>query len=265
MSDLKLSDIVFVPSVQHTGTFFAVEFLKNFFPRSKELTFLLEPDNTKPADANILYKMTYSKPLDQRVVMHVHLPIIRNISQEVNYSGTWFEQTWIQNIGTKRSLPVQTLLLICNFFKTVIPVRDPMAAILTRETRHPQFRHFFIVDGFVALAEEFARHPNVKFLPIDLFAGNVKKRAELLRDIVAHVGLNPAEHAGVINKWASSWEPKNITPGNPFKQMYEKRDLDALRKALGPKWSEVRYLRNMAFIILPFLLGLGYERKNLRF
>ena len=38
---MDLKDIILVPSVQHTGTFFIVNFLKNFIPRSREIIFLL--------------------------------------------------------------------------------------------------------------------------------------------------------------------------------------------------------------------------------
>ena len=261
---MRLQDIVFVPSVQHTGTWFTINFLKNFFPRSKELTFLLENDDMKTEDANYLYRPEYLQPLDRPTVVHVHLPIIRNPEHDMDIFGTWFNHTWIQNLSTRRSLPVQVLLLFCNFFKTVIPVRDPMAAILSREARNPQFRHFCIVDGYVALATEFAKHPNVKFLPIDM-AESVEKKAELLWNVVSHVGLQPSEHTDLIREVAVSWKPENITPGNRFKQMYYENDLHGLRHTLGQKWAEVEYLRNMSSIILPFMADLGYTRSQLRY
>ena len=261
---MKLGDIVFVPSVQHTGTWFVINFLKNFFEYSREVTFLLEDDDMKPEDANVLYRPKYSRSLDKPTVVHVHLPISRNPSADVDFFGTWFDSTWIQNLATKRSLPVQTLLLLCNFFKTVIPVRDPMAAILTREARHPQFRHFCIVDGFVALATEFAKHPNVKFLPIDM-AGTVEERAAILRDVLVHVGLDPNRHLATLHDLAHKWAPQNQTPGNRFKWLYQNNDLDGIRLLLGPKWAEVEYLRNMSSVILPFLADLGYTRGQLRY
>lgn len=261
---LSLKDIVFVPSVQHTGTWFTIEFLQNFFPRTRELTFLLEPYDMKPSDANMLYQYVYTQPLDEPTITHVHLPIIKDLAHEVNFHGTWFEQTWIMNLATRRSLQVQTLLLFCNFFKTVIPVRDPLAAILTREARAPQFRHFFIVDGFVALATEFAKHPNVKFLPIDL-PMSVEERAALLRDVAQHCGIDPNIHLPLLYKLASEWAAKNQTPGNKFKEPYEQRDLAKIKEMLGPKCAELEYLTNMSAVILPFMAGLGYTRRELRY
>lgn len=261
---MKLSDIVFVPSVQHTGTFFVINFLKNFIPRSTELTFLLEDDAMKPEDANILYRPQYSQPLNLPTIIHNHLPIIRNPELNIDVHGSWFDMTMIMNLTSKRSLPVQFLLLICNFFKTVIPIRDPMAAILTREVRHPQLRHFFIIDGYVALATEFANHPNVKFLPIDI-TEDTDYRRKLLDDVLVHCSIDPTPHLALLDQIASEWIPQNITPGNRFKEAYENNDLDKLREMLGPKWAEVEYLRNRASIIQPFLVSLGYTRDKLRY
>ena len=261
---MRLQDIVFVPSVQHTGTWFTINFLRRFFPKSRELTFLLEDENMKPLDANVFYEKQYCRKLAEPTVVHVHLPIIRDLGANVNFYGTWFEQTWIMNLATQRSLPVQTLLLFCNFFKTVIPVRDPMAAILSRETRMPQFRHFFIVDNFVALATEFARHPNVKFLPIDLY-DTVEGRAAVLRDVLTHVGIDPNPHLKELHDLARDWLPENSTPGNYFKEPYEAGDLDTLKKMLGPKWAEIQYLTNMSSVILPFMASIGYTRNKLRY
>lgn len=260
---LKLSDIVFVPSVQHTGTWFIINFLLNFFPKNRELQFVLEKQ-LGPGGADIRHEHVYDSPLDGPMIVHTHFPIVRNLNMDVNWPEGEFFRRWYANLGTLRSLPLQTILLFCNFFKAVIPVRDPMAAILTREARHPQLRHFFIVDGYVSMATEFAKHPNVKFLPVDLDM-TVEQRAALLRDVLVHIGLDPNQHLPVLHDLAHKWEPQNITPGNRFKRLYKEDDQQGLRLLLGAKWAEVEYLRNMSAVILPFLSGLGYTRQQLRY
>jgi len=260
---VRLSDVVLVPSVQHTGTWFVIRFLQRFFPTVRELTFAME-DTPKPGTADVDYEMTYSSPINGKAVLHVHLPIARYLNWDVGWPDTVFHRRWFANLATVRSLPVRTIMLFCNLFKAVVPVRDPMAAILTREARHPQFRHFFIVDGFVALATEFARHPNVMFLPVDA-ADTEERRAALLAKALRHVGVDPGGHRGEVAALAASWLPENETPNNRFKDMYDAGDLDGLRRELGPKWAEVEYLRNMSSIILPFLEGVGYTRGQLRY
>jgi hypothetical protein len=258
---MNLSDIAFVPSVQHTGTWFTLDFLKRFIPRTKELTFLLEADDMKPTDAGSQYKMQFDRALDVPTIVHVHFPIVRSVGSEIDFFGSVFDQTWMMNLATKRALPIQFLLLICNFFKTVIPVRDPIAAILTRETRHPQFRHFGIVDGYVAMATEFARHPNVKFLPIDM-ARTSEQRKQLLSDVLIHCSIDPGPHEAILDEMAVNWPVSNPTPGNRLKGLYDSGKFGKLRNVLGPKYAEIEYAKNMASIILPWLGELGYGREQ---
>ncbi len=235
MTGSRLKDFIFVPSVQHTGTWFTINFLKNFIP--------------------ISYELTNTTLFPEAAILHVHLPI-KNYMDFNSYSfNTEFEKKWLSNLTTKRSLPVPILLLFCDMFKTVIPVRDPLAAILTREARYPQFRHFFIVDGFVALATEFAKHPNVVFLPIDLYTNEMDRKNALIK-VVNHCDIKINE--SIIDAVAKEWPIENNTPNNRFKQLYNDGNIDEIRRLLGSKWAEVEYLKNMAAKILPFMDKLGY-------
>lgn len=260
---MKLADIVFVPSVQHTGTWFALNFLKSFFPGgTRELTRALD-DYQKPTE-DALFNPGYKQKITRPTLLHIHLPINDTRYHTDYFADSPFHRRWQFNLMNMRSQPVQTILLFANLFKTVIPIRDPMAALLSREARHPQFRHFYIVDGFVALATEFAKHPNVKFLPVDM-TEDAATRRRLLSDVLEHVGKDPATYAADLDNLAATWKPENVTPGNRFRDAYKAGDLDRLQELLGPKWAEVEYLRNMASIILPFLADLGYTRERLRF
>ena len=157
---------------------------------------------------------------------------------------------------------MQTIISMCNIFKTVIPVRNPVAAILSREARHPQLRHFYIVDGFLALATELSKHPNVMFLPIDM-TDDVAVRRKLLLDILVHCEIDPAPHGAYLDEIATNWEPKNATPGNKFVEPYRNKDMDQLKLMLGPKYTEIEYFINMASVILPFLYSVGYTREGI--
>jgi len=257
---LNLKDIAFVPSVQHTGTWFTIDFLKNFFFQHKELTFALEKP-IKHGDADCVYEHKYEHPLDQRTIMSIHLPIARYLNFDVGVPQTRFEQKWFTNLATLRSISVSSILMMCNFFKTVIPIRDPIAAILTRETRHPQFRHFYIVDGYVALATEFAKHPNVMFLPIDMTDDITIRHTKLIK-VLQHLEIDPAPHGALLTKWATEWPVSNATPGNRLKKLYDEGDIDQLKHLLGPKWAEIEYFRNMSAILVPFLAKIGYPRER---
>ena len=91
-----------------------------------------------------------------------------------------------------------------NLFPTVIPVRDPFAAILTREARHPNLRHFFIVDNFIELAQIYHKHPNVIFLPIDL-PWTEEQREEHLKKVALHCGLDIDSNLIHIKEYAKNF------------------------------------------------------------
>lgn len=252
---------VFVPSVQHTGTWFTINFLRRFFPDVRELTFAFE-SIPKPGAADISFEHKYDHPLGSDGVLHVHLPIMRDPDMDsMAPPETRFHRRWYANLGGMRSLPVSSLLAFCHIMKAVIPLRDPLAAILTREARHPQLRHFFIVDGYIALATEFSKHPNVKFLPIDR-ATDIQGRFDILAGVAKHVGIDPEENMPFLMDVADSWSVSNDTPGNRFKEAYAAGDIKELQKMLGPKWAEVEYMKNMMSIILPFLAAQGYRREQ---
>ena len=236
--------IVFVPSVQHTGTWFIIRFLQNFFPSVIE------------ADKVWKHKTLPELPC----ILHSHFPIIHR--PEIQIDMDWWSRR--QMALKDRFLDLRTIELLVGMFKTVIPVRDPLAAILTRETREPQLRHFFIVDGFVELAQRFRHHPNVVFLPVDL-PWDEQKRRKMLIKVLKHVGGHPnnEENKEIIDKWAIDWRPENKTPGNQLKEFYQQGDIDKILYYLGPKRAEVKYLSNMAAIIHPFLVDLGYTKGDI--
>ena len=241
---MKLNNIVFVPSVQHTGTWFTIKFLQHFFTQRVELT------------------SKYELPISKRTVAHIHFPIIQQDAGFDIMGGKLYKE-WKSSFETIQSISISTILLFCNFFKTVIPVRDPMAAILSREARHPEFRHFYIIDNFISLATEFVNHPNIMFLPIDSVE-TAAEREILLEKVLEHVGVDVEPNKESLKSIAEAWLPENITPNNRFKRVYEENDVEAAKNMLGQKWAEVEYLKNMAGVIMPFLANLGYKREQLR-
>jgi hypothetical protein len=225
---MDINKIIFVPSIQHTGTWFIINFLNNFFP------------NVYETKSVILENVIVIK----NSILTCHFPINEDIQEN------------------KKSLSIGGIKTISGIFKSVIPVRDPFASILTRECRHPKLRHFYIVDGFIDLAKHFNNHPNVKFFPIDLYKDEENRR-NLLIDTMVHCGVNTVPHHDLINDIAKTWKPENETPKNRYKHLYEHKDIGQIRFLLGPKWAEIEYLKNNASIILPFLSELGYTKEDL--
>lgn len=251
---VEVKDILFVPSVQHTGTWFTVQFLMNFIPNEREVFHILEAEQTKKGEN--LDNQQITTP----TVMHSHFPIIRNFeSMHVDMDHRTRQQLHIKN----RCLPLTNILTFANIFKTVIPIRDPLAAILTREARHPHLRHFFIIDGFIEIAQNFSRHPNVKFLPIDLYK-TIGERVRLLSDILEHCCIKrTSDNMAIVNRFAMEWKIQNPTPNNRFSKLYKDKNIDKINYLLGSKVAEIEYLKTRASIILPFMASLGYTKGDL--
>lgn len=239
---MKLSDIIFVPTVQHTGTWFVLNFLKRFIPTIREST--------------VIFKN--NRPITEPMIIYTHFPIMHKTNFQFDMDFP-FEHEIKEN---KKSMPVKAISMITNLFRTVIPLRDPFAAILTREARHPELRHFFIVDAFKKVAEMFASHENVKFFPIDL-AADEERRRSLLIDTLVHCGIDPNPHHDIICSTAKEWKPENSTPSNRFRAMYQNKDIYGIKTQLGAKWAEIEYLKNSASIILPLLEAVGYTKGDI--
>lgn len=228
---MKIKNIIFIPTIQHTGTWFLLKFLNKFIPVIKET-------------ADILDK---GEQINCPTIFHTHFPIrhyLHNRKEEIS-----------------KTLSVDAICVLSSIFKTVIPIRDPFAAILTRETRSPEWRHFYIVDAFTQVAGKLADNPNIKFFPIDLYK-NVDERKILLIDTLNHCGIDANQHEAKIDKTANEWKPENITPDNKFAELYKNKDIEKINFLLGPKIAEIEYLKRQGSIF-PFLVKLGYTREDL--
>ena len=229
---MDIKKIIFLPSVQHTGTWFALSTLSRFGFNIVDSKRLLE------GGVNINHPS----------IIQTHFPI------EASYGVPFEDNKWMS---------INSIQAISKIFKTVITVRDPLAAILTREARHPELRHFYIVDGFVDMAEKMAGNPNVVFFPIDLNP-HPNARRDLVMKIIGHCEVDIDDD---VKKTASSiantWTVQNDTPNNRFKQAYKDQNKSEIEFLLGSKMAELDYLKNKASIILPFLTGIGYTKGDI--
>jgi hypothetical protein len=240
---LKLSEVIFIPSVQHTGTWFALNLFKRFgFGLSTAREFL---------DGTIAR-------VEEPTLLQVHLPISNNLDKII--ANDPFE---LRTYDTSAPMCMNSIIMLSKIFKTIVPIRDPLAAILTREARHPELRHFYIVDGFLQMARHLSGNSNVMFLPIDLMehSGN---RKDLLIRMLNHCEISVTEeNEEIVNEVAHIWKSENDTPNNRFKKHYDEGNISKILFMLGAKEAEVEYLKNQASTILPFMASLGYTKGDL--
>ena len=243
-------EIIFSPSVPQSGTWFVLRFFEKLDCRIEHTGEIMSRKENRALNQ------------EGRIILHTHVfPFYYNPAP---YKESWpsFGGDPIQEyIVRVDKMSIGGIKLLASMYKTVIPIRDPLASLLTREARAPNLRHFYIVDGYVEVVRELADHPNVKLLPVDLNL-SFDERKNLLEEVVSHCGFNIEQHTEAINNLSKHWKRENITPNNRFHEPYRKGDLKTIQKWLGQKWAEVVHLKNFGGVLVPFLSSLGYNEKK---
>jgi hypothetical protein len=233
--------VIYVISVQHTGTWFAIDFLRG---HSKVRNEIFQWKDVRVCQA--------FPPLEPDIwdIMHVHL-------------GTcWHHTTDFAEYDSALDMKCQMPLLADMFvktFPTVMPVRDPLRAIITRQIRHPDKTHNYIVNGFIYMAQVWERMEEmgpVVFLPVDLnITAPLYDKVTALSRILTMLDL-PIEP--YVEEYARKWEAPayNTTPDVALKNWCKAGEKEKVKEALPTEWA---YLQAHESKIRPFLEHLGYK------
>ncbi len=217
--------IIYIASVQHTGVWFVINFLKQHSKIEKFIEYTNLINEKEDAEDG---KFTL---LQSHIAIDTH--------------GIH------KNDKIKHLKPVIINSLI-KTYKTIIPVRDPLMSLITRHNRHPELNHEYIVMGFTYIAGL----ENVSFFPVDIKYNQENEdtdRFNLLNALLAYLGL-PTEN--YVKKYAEDWEPVNTTEDyNYLKDSYKDKNWYAIMKKIP---LEFKALSNSKPIIKPFLDKLGY-------
>jgi hypothetical protein len=223
-----MKDLVLLPTVQHTGTWF----MKNMFEHLYD-----EPVT--------LYENTFYGSSQQHLEKGILLPHI----------GMDGESMYQHSNGTKvKFMPEYIFNALIEKHKTVIPVRDPMLSLITRENRHSDLTHSHIIRGFSMLAK-ISQHPNVMFFPIDT-SRRSSVRLSQLDSLEQFLGIE-ARSMSAKKIFVQLWEPKNeAVDSHGLKVDYlttgsYKRVVNRM-----PKETELLFSNKE---IKPFLINLGYS------
>ena len=240
-----MDDLIFTPSVPQSGTWFTLRFFERLGYQIAHTGQIMQGDSIP----------------EGKVVLNTHIfPFYFQPEEYKQYWPSYGGDRIQEYVVRKDKMCIGSIKLLASLYKTVIPVRDPLASILTREARAPQLRHFCVVDGYVELVRELAGNKNVMFLPVDLNM-NEFERKHLLTKIAKHCGIElNQKNRKEIAMTAYHWQKQNITPNNRFHKPYDKGDIEQIKEWLGEKWAEVVYLKNMGGLLIPFLSKLGYNQ-----
>jgi len=128
---LEDSQSVAVLSIQHTGTWFAIDFLRS---------------HPMAGPFHELVEVIHAGGLVTRSVIHAHL--IKDVHPADAHKHMGFEG----------------LAILAATGRVIVPIRDPMLSLITRHARHPMMDHRYIVQAYQALAR---LRPPVTYLPVD--------------------------------------------------------------------------------------------------
>jgi len=171
-----------------------------------------------------------------------------------------FDSMWEENLRIDRSQ-----VLIASVTRTVIPIRDPLATLISyqfraeRAGRTPEtgFAPLSHVDSWVLLAQTsrhvLKRFAHIKFIPWDLLVDALKTTKYLL-GIAENLGLKDREPSF---EFAEKMIRNNDAGTYGLKQAYQEKDFGKIKN--GVSQGAVEYLISKRDLIKPFLEFLGYK------
>jgi len=234
--------VIFLPTVQNTGTWFMIETLLKH-PDVKEfleVRFFTDKKIGFPFPRNL--KQSFSKNADTCVLQtHVH-----NLSGH-NHAADYF-------FGA----------LLCAL-PTIIPIRDPLGSMITMRERGMKREKRVVYDrmsnrvviwkNFIADIQRYRNFTgSVCLMPLDLLRKQpVEQRQQAMRKMCSVVGLS--RDAQFI-KQASAWPMIHTLGTYDLKARYEAGRQRAMIQALGPVWDELCGIEKQT---RPFFESLGYK------
>ena len=228
--------IVYVFTIRHTGTWFVIKFLTDH----PEVSGFLQ-----------VHKLGNMDSLRGAEVHHgpggpeMGVVVGKFVPGEVNVIHDHLFKN--ERLGHQIALAVSC--------PTVIPLRDPLACLITASTGATVPSEDLVWDWklLVDIMKTLSGSSPIMFLPLDLLTDEASRCAHLEK-VLSHVGVKCYGHA---RKWGSDW-PTNIntTGDSVLKQKYRLGDSDYVKQQIPKCWS---LLRSHESDLRPFLEERGYK------
>ena len=212
--------MIHIASIQHTGTWFIIDFLRQHSQINKFIEF------------KDIVLLNGSVSENKNTLLHSHIAV---------------SNAGIHRNDRCKHIPPIILNVFMNTFKTIISLRDPMLSLITRLNRHPELNHEYIINAF----NYVATLKNVFFIPIDT---GVETRYTSLKQLLSYLGL-PEEN--YVKEYAEKWEAVNSTIDiYNLKEYYADGDFYNIFKKLP---MECKLLIKSKNILKPFFKSWGYK------
>jgi hypothetical protein len=139
---------------------------------------------------------------------------------------------------------------------TVVPMRDPLASLITQHQKHTNKDHSNRVRTLSDWFEIFDTIDcRLAFFPVDVM-NTTQKRMIAVKDVYDHMGLKDSQiHT---QRWVYDW-PLDINTRGVYemKRRYLDGDVDYISATLGDAWCELQRCED---VLRPRLVALGYRR-----
>lgn len=146
----------------------------------------------------------------------------------------------------------------------IIPIKDILAAVISRKRRNPRESALHIIDGLILIAQKL-KDFNPLYFPLDLLT-EPKSREMMMISIEKTLGVDFIEANNVSTKeFSEQWPVINDTTtycqknhgilNLELKQAYDLGEIDYIKHVLPKEWS---YLIRKRRTLQPFFERLGY-------
>lgn len=222
--------MITIASVPHTGTWFVINFLEQ----------LLEATTTHARFAEGENKITH---------FHVGADINRSDFGYEHLPEDEAKKTYEEYFKKFPSMEESNKLIETR--KTIIPVRDPLLALITRQNRNSKLSHLLTVRGFEYISRLYGR-PDIFFFPVDLY-DTFEGQLRLLEKLTEFVGV---ENKILVDYSAIMWMARNTSHDTSgLKKEYNDGNMDAVINTLPV---ETECLFNTPSI-KEFMSDIGYK------
>ncbi len=221
--------IVPLLTVQHTGTWFMMEFLRGTESFKHEV------------DLAALIKNRQFLTLPNNGPIGAHPSRINLVYGHINEPAEGYIRT------------------ICAWWRPIVPLRDPLLGIITGKNRNPAQDCSYIVERWLRLewlVDPFAPH----YIPLDLLR-TPEERGEALADVLEATQVSMTDAMSrQLNLWANTWPQYqyNSRGTYPLKVAYYNRDMKYIEKH-GNMANELMTLRGAESVLRPLLFKQGYR------
>lgn len=238
---MSSGDFIYLQTLQHTGTWFVIYFVCD---HPEVGGFVMESnlfDGLKGKLDKVHNESGRSEQVPEQVATGKKTLLFGHIVCHSQESPPYL-------------CPRQQSVVLAASGPIVVPLRDPLLAMITHEKRIDDFENFRLHHKITCwrLYFEFLmsveKYKDVVYLPIDVLDTR-EERLKHLKQVQAAYGLESEE---IAQKWADKWAVYNsyVPQNHPNKVAYANRDLPALEKTIS---HSLKALRDSEDILRPIM------------